>query len=126
MDEELMLVLSQTYKENLQKRISVSLERNGQCLLWRKSTGSAGYPQIKVTAQGWGSRPVAIHRLVYLLHYGYKQMTGLHVSHLCHNKLCCEPEHLTLEPGAVNSQRILCKSEGQCHGHSNYPGCLLY
>ena len=49
-----------------------------------------------------------------------------HVSHLCHNKLCIQKDHLNLEPKAVNLSRKMCITGGQCIGHGEYPQCRLH
>ena len=43
-------------------------------------------------------------------------------SHLCHNKICINVDHLTLESKRVNSSRKVCARRRTCHGHD--PPCL--
>uniref|UniRef100_A0A8W8MCE6 Zinc-binding loop region of homing endonuclease domain-containing protein n=1 Tax=Magallana gigas TaxID=29159 RepID=A0A8W8MCE6_MAGGI len=37
---------------------------------------------------------------------------NLEVSHLCHEQLCVNPMHLSLEPHATNQERIHCMQQG--------------
>ena len=47
-------------------------------------------------------------------------------SHLCHNKLCVNIDHLSLEPHSVNTQRRACVTNGRCIGHgAPYKNCIL-
>jgi len=44
-------------------------------------------------------------------------------SHLCHNSLCINPEHLSLESQGTNNSRKPCKSQGHCFGnHRDFNG----
>lgn len=50
----------------------------------------------------------------------------LEVSHLCHNKLCILPEHLTHEAQRINQARRHCVCQGVCTKcHDGQPNCLL-
>lgn len=51
--------------------------------------------------------------------------SGFDVSHTCHNHRCIEPNHLILEPHAVNARRKMCVTGQQCIGHGAYPPCQL-
>ena len=55
---------------------------------------------------------------------------GLEVSHLCHNKACIKPEHMTTEPNLINMARNACASVRKSRGinnfgfgHQSYPNC---
>ena len=47
------------------------------------------------------------------------------VSHLCHQKSCIKPEHLTLENNEQNRERDDCVRRGHCVGHQDQPNCLI-
>lgn len=56
---------------------------------------------------------------------------GLEASHLCHNKACIKPEHMTAEPHLINMSRNACASVRKtrgisnfCFGHQSYPQCM--
>ena len=38
-------------------------------------------------------------------------------SHLRHNKLCANIDHLSLEPHSINTQQRSCVTNGRCIGH---------
>ncbi len=49
---------------------------------------------------------------------------GYNISHLCHNTMCINKDHLSLEPIAVNNERKKCKK--YCLGHQiGYPLCTV-
>lgn len=57
------------------------------CWVWQKSTRE-GYGQIMVDSVPW-----LAHRYAYTVAYG-NIPEGLLVRHKCHNRKCCNPEHL--------------------------------
>ena len=67
-----------------------SKEMTNGCLEWQGQTGSSGYGQIKAFR-----KMVSCHRLSYELNYG-PIPEGLEVMHSCHNKLCINPDHLSI------------------------------
>ena len=103
----------------------------GGCLVWTKCTSDQGYgcmnvkwyyPETKV----WKYVRRGTHRLAMMCNLRTTQLTAhYHVSHLCHNKLCCSVEHLSLEPNWINAQRAKCLTGGTCPGHGRYRSCIL-
>ena len=77
------------------------------------STQSLGFPRGRMSvawltwSQGMGADP------------------GLDCSHLCHNTLCCNPDHLVLELRSINNDRNHCKNEMHCFGHGSHTKCLI-
>ena len=51
---------------------------------------------------------------------------GLDCSHLCHNTLCCNPDHLVLELRSINNNRNHCKNGMHCFGHGSHTKCLIW
>ena len=51
----------------------------------------------------------------------------IHVSHICHQRRCINPAHLSYEPNHVNQDRQVCRSivPAQCKAHQPFPDCLL-
>jgi len=125
--ESLLEHIDVIYAAILQDRILSYSDKVGDCLIWQKSISSNGYPQLKVTIKTWGSRPVPVHRLHYMLHH--KQHIAYdeenEISHLCHNPLCIEINHLSLEPHSINLERKECKITGSCRKHNNFPDCVI-
>ena len=68
---------------------------------------------------------VRVHRLVFYLHSGFPNMKDLHVSHLCHNRNCVTPSHLSLEPLDINNKRKTCVLDGECIGHYGFRSCIF-
>ncbi len=77
---------TQTDAEYIAERIKINEEG---CWIWQRSTQSGGYGQ----AHRHG-KYVLVHRLSYAAHVG-PIPKGAVVHHVCHVKVCCNPEHLT-------------------------------
>lgn len=78
-----------------------------ECWEWQASLTNTGYGQFR-----FGSRMVGAHRFSYfVLKQGKSQVpvgqdTKVEtISHLCHNRMCVNPEHLVQEPLSRNYQR---------------------
>ena len=115
------------------------------CLLWQGARwGKSPYGKLAVTMPGSGRRMYfRVHRLAYYLYNYFNPLqtesenildfslpshdeTGhiIEVSHICHNALCTNPQHLVLELHSTNMERIHCSKQGICtHPHSPY--CLI-
>ena len=67
-----------------------------------------------------------VHRLSYFLYIWPRTLVHtMHVSHLCHNKRCTKPDHLSYEPARINNQRQACKAAARCTGHRGYKKCKI-
>jgi hypothetical protein len=62
----------------------------GGCWPWMRSVGSHGYGQLR-----WDGTTRLIHRVVWE-HVNGTIPKGLTVDHICHNRRCCNPDHLRL------------------------------
>lgn len=92
--------------------------------------GSNGYGFIRVSWPEEGSKVERVHRVALMVEMRLtrSQFPGanLEVSHLCHEKLCVNPMHLSLEPHATNQERIHCMQQGVCSGaHHPHPRCIF-
>lgn len=96
----------------------------GNCLKWHGTVDTDGYGQLRFMLRGRRVK-VRVHRAVYFLETGQVLDPKIHVSHLCHNKLCINLNHLNYEPQGVNNARKVCFNEGVCTGHYGYPACRL-
>ena len=67
-----------------------SVENHMGCWLWTGTVNYGGYGLISVN-----SRRTRVHRMSYEVFNG-EIPKGLLVRHLCHEKLCCNPDHLEL------------------------------
>jgi hypothetical protein len=75
-------------KPGLEERFWAKVDQSGECWNWIASTYPNGYGQFGMD----GSMRCA-HRVAYRLAVG-PIPEGHHIDHICHNKLCCNPEHL--------------------------------
>ncbi|MES9880371.1 MAG: hypothetical protein ABW185_05755 [Sedimenticola sp.] len=113
------------------KRIQLTnvLERKshvfGSCLIWTADVTIDGYGFYRTVYNGRRHK-IYVHRLAYFLHNPNKILSKhMHVSHVCHNKLCILVSHLSYEPQRINNNRQICKSDECCTGHFGYPRCIL-
>lgn len=82
------------------------------------SLNQKGYVQIKTNSHGKPNEKVQLHQLVLWNHSNPQTRElsrkliltrGYEVSHLCHNPLCTEAEHLWTEKSEVNKSRRYCE-----------------
>jgi hypothetical protein len=106
------------------------LAPNNACIIWHGTVKSQKDPPYGVICikveQVWKS--VGVHRLKYMLANNIhpNELDGdQDVSHLCHNSLCINIDHLSLEPRHINNNRIACKGRGFCFEHDQYPPCMM-
>lgn len=118
---------------HLRNKLEAKTERVGglgDCVLWKGGVGSNGYGFIRVSWPEEGSKVERVHRVALMVEMRLtrSQFPGanLEVSHLCHEKLCVNPMHLSLEPHATNQERIHCMQQGVCSGaHHPHPRCIF-
>ena len=84
------------------------------CTLWNGPVNRDGYGFVRVTFRGC-RKILTAHRLAYYIsHSSHYLIPNMHVSHLCHNKLCVNLQHLSYESDSVNKKREICKHEVEC------------
>ena len=120
--------------KKIQKKLSnksVLLLAKG-CRQWTGSTKArkgrgATYGRMNVRIPGSNSRiRMSVHRLAYIVQTKNLTLSREYdVSHVCHNSLCVNFEHLSLEPCSINNCRKACKKGRLCMGHGSYPHCML-
>ena len=120
------------------------ITQEGECHIWHgpvttlSNKRTAAYPRQKFrymvrNDQGQLKRTTKnhyIHHIVYFLRWGEVPVKRdqIEISHLCHEPLCVNVDHLSREPGNTNKNRTLECVEGAggyCQGHSNYPDCVF-
>ena len=104
------------------------------CIIWKKAKTSA--PQGKQYARKknpFPGRPkyTTAHRLMYMAHNRMMDLPRfdedgcrMEVSHLCHENLCQNIDHLTYESHETNMERHHCKKQGRCT-HAHEPHCII-
>ena len=100
-------------------------------MLWTGCCDRHGYGRKRVTWHYDASKTERVHRIAYMVNHKLTELPRtsesgelLEISHLCHKKLCINPEHLVLEAHMVNMSRAHCFIHGACSlEHS--PPCIL-
>jgi hypothetical protein len=79
------------------ERFLSKVEKTESCWIWKGATrGKNGYGAFKVDG-----KVVSAHKYAYIKFKGEIPPNKL-VSHTCHNKLCVNPDHLTLVSAKEN------------------------
>jgi hypothetical protein len=105
---------------------------NGQCWMWTAAC-SGVYGVMKVKWPGCTAKRQYAHRISFVLNNLNEFPTynpEHHISHLCHNTKCINPEHLSHEDPTINRRRENCVETGVCSENHNYKGktfrkCIL-
>ena len=131
-----LIIMASTFFQNINNltteeiyRLSKLLNKyvcvkNG-CHTWHGEADRCGYGQFRITFRGARIRLKA-HRVMFAMaNPNITLAASMDVSHLCHNKLCVSPEHLSYEPYSINNNRMVCKNEGECHSHHGFKDCML-
>jgi len=119
--------------ERLQKTLCAKSQKVRNCLIWTGAISSSHYGVISRQ-----KKLFKVHRVAYAIcknlisfntdHDGLMILINSkqEISHLCHNRLCINVDHLSLEPHAINNQRLRCKNNLLCSGnHKGFQNCLL-
>lgn len=80
-------------------RFWAKVRKSDECWLWTRPPGNHGYGQM-----GAAGTVLLAHRISYTIHRG-DIPDGLTIDHLCHEKLCVNPEHLEVVTAAENVRR---------------------
>ena len=91
--------------KRIEDRFWPKVDKTETCWLWTGAKNKAGYGNFG--SGGRYGRTLGPHRVAYELCIG-PIPPGMHIDHMCHNKLCVNPQHLRL---ATNKQN-----------HENYVG----
>ena len=130
--------------EEYYKDQSITTDVNG-CHIWqlnlssntRRNSSRYGLINIKIEDKVnkttcW--RRLGAHIVVYFLRTSQVPLKGVtDISHLCHNSLCVNFDHLNREPHSINIQRYTsqCKTTKICLGHTDeksgdvFPKCII-
>ena len=109
------------------------LSENGECQIWTGGTNTKGnyvWGMINVTYPSGKRCKINVARLSKMLEMKNVDLDkNLDASHLCHNSLCINPQHIILEPHVINNQRRFCVSSQKCTTHilhgTHYANCML-
>ena len=79
---------------------------DGDCLIWLNSSNGYGMIRVKLGGELEPSKVIGVHRLMAMCQLRTVVLPAdLQASHLCHNKMCVNKEHICLEPDYINQQR---------------------
>lgn len=92
------------------ERFLTKVEKTSECWLWTASQTGVGYGQIWVNEAGW--RRMDAHRFAYQ-HYKGNIPKGQVVMHSCDNKLCVNPDHLSLGTQKDNLRDMYAKGRNR-------------
>lgn len=84
-----------TREETFWSRVDAS----GDCWEWTRGKTSGGYGEFRVGYTQWST-----HRYAWVNLVG-EIPEGMHLDHLCRNRICCNPDHLEIVTGRVNILR---------------------
>ncbi len=123
---------------NLVSKIDQNVQNDKGCQFWstqfavnqrqRLLNRGPKYGRLKVLMPDGSRKYFLAHRLMYMLHNDKLNLPpNQHVSHLCHNSLCINIAHLSLEYPQINNSRQICKNliPPACQHHENYPDCIF-
>jgi hypothetical protein len=97
----------------------------GLCHIWTGPQNKDDYGFVRVMFRGV-RKNVCAYRLAYFLATDCRPLSEeFHVSHRCHNKLCVNVSHLSLELSNVNRKRDICRDDGECYGHRGHAMCIF-
>ena len=123
-----------SYMQTVEQRLLEKCILVEECLIWQHAQVK-GYGRLKMRwpRPDWSgylpNKAHSAHRVAFLINNQHllNEMTKDDnvISHLCHNSLCCNHEHLSLEPAEINYDRDWCKAGRMCGGHNPYPPCRL-
>ena len=105
------------------------------CIQWVGcKKGGTGYgTQVVKWSKDEEGKKEAAHRLAYMIRHKLTRYdmprvdqnnNKVECSHICHTKLCVNADHITIEPHAINQERIHCKDQGHC-SKCHKPYCLI-
>ena len=119
------------FYDRLQNRILRQAAKNvndKDCWNWLGTTNKTdGYGHMMLSIKG-DRMTVNSHRAAYIAFHRVF-LLPFNISHLCHNRMCVNPVHLSHEPSILNQKRKHCKTAGKCEGHMydgiKYDNCIL-
>ena len=109
------------------------LEHRHGCILWGGYVDKKGYGVQNVRWPAEGCKKERAHRVAYMIRHKLspndmpkvdKNNNSIECSHLCHNKICVNAEHIILEAHSINQDRIHCRDQGHC-SKCHEPHCIL-
>src|SRR5262245_41033575 len=105
----------EAYLASAIRRFEARVDRSGTCAQWTGPLMPGGYGRI-----GFKGRNIFVHRFAYMVAFGAIP-PGLHIDHLCRNRVCVRIDHLEAVTPEENGRRAK-TIEGACgRGHPKTP-----
>ena len=118
--------LTDSERLNLIHQIDSKSRLVGDCKIFQGHQDKDSYGVMPIRFRDFARLNLRVHRLAFFVFQNIFLDSKIHVSHLCHNRLCCLPIHLSYEPQAINASRVGCNIRQRCSGdHSSYTDCLF-
>ena len=105
---------------------SVKADNGLGCIIWTGTKKSKSeYGVIKISPPGLKPIVRGVHRVIFMCSIKIFDIPReMDVSHICHNPLCVNIEHLTKEPHIINMHRIECANVNFCT-RQHEPFCIF-
>lgn len=91
--------LAQIDPKYLIRFLHKQVTRESGCIEWAGTPTTEGYGNYSIEGKTY-----LVHRIAYVLAAGEDIPPGLTIDHKCCNKICVNPDHLTIEPAGRNVQ----------------------
>lgn len=96
---------------------NVKVGTQNECWPWQRSRHSNGYGQVGLRIDGQDGIRKA-HKVAWEIHNNQQLTYGKRVTHSCDNRLCCNPQHVVIQPDHIlglDTPRGVC---GERHGNA--------
>ena len=126
----LLLIADAKYLQKRDKELTnCTFKENTGCLITQKPINRGDtYPRVYFSYNKRKFHP-NLHAFIFKVTNNIAPHTsfeGQEVSHLCHNKMCINIDHIRLEPKKINLDRMKCNAHKHCFRHDTYEKCMSF
>ena len=118
--------LTESEKNTMRQRVRSGCQLSARGHLVVEGVEKDAYSKVRIYLRGQ-SYSVNRAKACYYVDNDFVPLpSNLQLSHLCHVKSCCHPDHITMESAATNNSRKKCFEAKMCLGHSdNVKDCVF-